>query len=185
MSNARGNGCFAKIMAVRKRKRRRSDGYDQQKNIRTVMERAGCGRFSILLAKQGCRVPHFDISQPMINKAKELAGKEGVLDRITFVKGALEHLGAYKDRAFDLVISIDAPVSYTYPNQERVIGELVRICRKRIMLSVSSRLGYYPGAVRFVFGCHSENNRQAEAINAPACSASKVKFTYLCARRAS
>lgn len=105
---------------------------------------AGCGRFSILLAKQGCRVTHFDISQPMIDKAKELAGKEGVLDRIAFVKGALEDLSAYKDRTFDLVISIDAPVSYTYPNQERVIGELVRICRKRIMLSVSSRLGYLP-----------------------------------------
>ena len=41
---------------------------------------AGSGRFSILLAKQGCRVTHFDISQPMIEKAQELAAKEGVLD---------------------------------------------------------------------------------------------------------
>ena len=40
--------------------------------------------------------------------------------------------------------SFDAPVSYTYPNQEQVISELVRICSKRIMLSVSSRLGYLP-----------------------------------------
>ena len=36
---------------------------------------AGCGRFSILLAKHGCKVTHFDISQPMIDKAKELAEK--------------------------------------------------------------------------------------------------------------
>ena len=43
-----------------------------------------------------------------------------------------------------MVISFDAPVSYTYPNQEKVIAELVRICRKRIMISVSSRLGYLP-----------------------------------------
>ena len=43
-----------------------------------------------------------------------------------------------------MVISFDAPISYTYPNQKKVIGELVRICRKRIMLSVSSRLGYLP-----------------------------------------
>ncbi len=105
---------------------------------------AGCGRFSILLAKQGCRVTHFDISQPMIDKAKELAAREGVLDRITFVKGALEDLGAYKDRSFDLVISFDAPISYTWPNQERVIGELVRIAKKRIIISVSSRLGSLP-----------------------------------------
>ena len=48
---------------------------------------AGCGRFSILLARHGCEVTHFDISQPMIEKAKELADREGVLDRITFIRG--------------------------------------------------------------------------------------------------
>ena len=113
--------------------------------IRTVFDGgAGSGRFSILLAKQGCRVTHFDISRPMIDKARELAEKEGVSDRITFVKGALEDLNAYKDREFDLVISFDAPISYTYPNQNRVIGELVRIAGKRIAFSVSSRLGSLP-----------------------------------------
>lgn len=113
--------------------------------IKTVFDGgAGCGRFSILLAKQGCEVTHFDISQPMIDKAKELAEKAGVLDKITFVKGALEELEEFKDKSFDMVISFDAPISYTYPNQEHVISELVRICRKRIILSVSSRLGYLP-----------------------------------------
>ena len=105
---------------------------------------AGCGRFSILLAKQGIHVTHFDISQPMIDKAKEIAEREGVADRITFVKGALEDLSAYADRSFDLVMSFDSPISYTYPNQEKVIGELVRIANKRIMISVSSRLGSVP-----------------------------------------
>ena len=113
--------------------------------IETVFDGgAGCGRFSILLAKMGCHVTHFDISQPMIDKARELAEKEGVANRITFVKGALEELSAYADRSFDLVISFDAPISYTYPNQERVIGELVRMARKRVMFSVSSRLGSLP-----------------------------------------
>ncbi|MBR3018201.1 MAG: class I SAM-dependent methyltransferase [Clostridia bacterium] len=113
--------------------------------IETVFDGgAGCGRFSILLAKRGCRVTHFDISQPMIDKAREMAEKEGVLNRITFVKGALEDLSDYADRSFDLVISFDAPISYTWPNQKRVIGELVRIARKKIMFSVSSRLGSLP-----------------------------------------
>lgn len=105
---------------------------------------AGCGRFSILLAKQGIHVTHFDISQPMIDKAREIAEKEGVLDKLTFVKGALEDLSKYEDRSFDLVMSFDAPISYTYPNQERTIGELVRIAKKLIMISVSSRLGALP-----------------------------------------
>ena len=113
--------------------------------IETVFDGgAGCGRFSILLAKHGCQVTHFDISQPMIDKAKELAEQEGVLDRITFVKGALEDLRDFEDKSFDMVISFDAPISYTYPNQEQVIGELVRIGKKRIMISVSSRLGSLP-----------------------------------------
>ncbi len=113
--------------------------------VRTVFDGgAGSGRFSILLAKKGCHVTHFDISQPMIDKAKELAEQEGVSDRITFVKGALEDLSGYPDHSFDLVVSFDAPVSYTWPEQERVIAELVRITRKRIMLSVSSRLGSLP-----------------------------------------
>ena len=113
--------------------------------IHTVFDGgAGSGRFSILLAKQGCRVTHFDISRPMIDKARELAEKEGVLDRITFVQGALEDLSAYRDREFDLVMSFDAPVSYTWPNQKTVLGELVRIAGKRIAVSVSSRLGSLP-----------------------------------------
>ena len=113
--------------------------------IHTVFDGgAGSGRFSILLAKQGCRVTHFDISQPMIDKAKELAEREGVADRIDFVRGALEDLSAYRDREFDLAMSFDAPVSYTWPNQEKVLGELVRIARKKIAVSVSSRLGSLP-----------------------------------------
>ena len=113
--------------------------------IETVFDGGGgCGRFSIMLAKQGCKVTHFDISQPMIDKAKELAEKAGVSDRMTFVKGALEDLSAYGDGTFDLVMSFDAPISYTYPNQEKTIKELVRIAKKRIIVSVSSRLGSLP-----------------------------------------
>lgn len=105
---------------------------------------AGSGRFSILLAKRGLRVTHFDISRPMLEKARQLAEAEGVLDRMEFVEGALEDLSAYGDGQFDLVLSFDAPVSYTWPNQEKVIGELARICRKRLLVSVTSRLGSLP-----------------------------------------
>lgn len=105
---------------------------------------AGSGRFSLLLAELGLKVTHFDISAPMIEKARALAAERGLLDRITFVQGNLEDLSAYADSSFDLVISFDAPVSYTWPHQEKVIGELVRMAKKRVMLSVSSRLGALP-----------------------------------------
>ncbi len=103
---------------------------------------AGTGRFSIPLAKRGLRVTHFDISEAMLAQARETAEREGVLDRMTFVHGALEDLDAYADRQFDMVLSFDAPVSYTYPNQEAVLQNLARICGKRLILSVYSRLGW-------------------------------------------
>lgn len=113
--------------------------------IKTVFDGgAGCGRFSILLAKQGLQVTHFDISETMIKKARELANKAGVVDKITFVKGALEDLSAYTDKSFDLVMSFDSPISFTYPNHEAVIGELVKLAKKKIMISVTSRMGSLP-----------------------------------------
>lgn len=114
-------------------------------SIETVFDGgAGSGRFSILLAKQGRRVTHFDISKPMLDRARELAEEAGVLDKMEFVQGALEELDSYRDGQFDMVISFDAPVSYTWPKQEQVIGELCRICGKKLLLSVSSRLGMLP-----------------------------------------
>ena len=113
--------------------------------IQTVFDGgAGSGRFSILLAKQGLHVTHFDISQSMLDKARELAEREGVLSNITFIKGALEELTEFYDRSFDLVVSFDSPISYTYPNQETVIKNLVRLAKKTIMISVTSRLGSLP-----------------------------------------
>lgn len=114
---------------------------------------AGCGRFSILLAKRGIHVTHFDISRPMLKKARELAEAAGVLDHMTFVEGALEDLGGYASRSFDLVMSFDAPISYTYPRQETVIADLVRLAKKRVMFSVASRLGTLPYAANPIQKC--------------------------------
>src|SRR5450756_1417169 len=59
-------------------------------NVSTVFDGgAGAGRFSIFLAKRGIKVTHFDISDSMIEVAKEYAESEGVYDKIQFVKGRL------------------------------------------------------------------------------------------------
>lgn len=118
---------------------------DNIDGIKTAFDAgAGSGRFSILLAKKGIKVTHFDISESMLDKAREIAQRENVLDNIRFVKGALEDLSEFKDKEFDLVISFDSPISYTYPNQEGIIKELIRIGKKKIIVSVTSRLGSLP-----------------------------------------
>ena len=112
--------------------------------IKTVFDGgAGYGRFSILLAQKGIDVTHFDISHAMIDKAKEIAYRQGVLDKMTFIRGSLEDLTQFANRQFDMVLSFDAPISYTYPNHENVIKNLIRICSKRIIISVYNRVGGY------------------------------------------
>ncbi len=105
---------------------------------------AGSGRFSVFLAKRGISVVHFDISESMIQIAKDYAKQEGVYERIQFMMGRLGDLSAFSDESFDMVISFDAPISYTYPNHKEVIKNLVRLTRNKIILSVSSRLGSLP-----------------------------------------
>lgn len=113
--------------------------------VETVLDAgAGSGRFSVMLARMGKRVTHFDVSEAMLATAKAYAEREGVLDRMTFIQGRLEDLSAFADRSFDLVMSFDAPVSYTWPVQEQVLAELVRVADKTLMVSVSSRPGHMP-----------------------------------------
>jgi SAM-dependent methyltransferase len=111
--------------------------------INTVFDGgAGYGRFSILLAQQGLKVTHFDISLAMIEKAKEIAKEKGVYDNITFVHGNMEELESFKNESFDLVMSFDSPISYTYPKHIETIENLIRICGKRLIFSVYSRLAW-------------------------------------------
>jgi SAM-dependent methyltransferase len=117
--------------------------------IKTVFDGgAGYGRFSIMLAKKGIHVTHFDISQVMLDKAREIAHREGVTDKITFIHGSLENITQFTDKQFDMVLSFDAPISYTYPNQELVIQNLMRICSKRLIISVYNRAG---GGMLYIF----------------------------------
>ncbi|RAU96145.1 methyltransferase type 11 [Paenibacillus sp. YN15] len=114
--------------------------------VKTVLDAGGgTGRFSVWLAQKGIQVTHLDISLPMLEKARERAEEAGVAGRIEFVHGKLTELASYREGQFDLVISLDAPISYTYPKHEEVIRELIRVSGKSVVFCVSSLLGGYPG----------------------------------------
>ena len=115
--------------------------------VRTILDAgAGTGRFSIPLARRGFHVTRLDISQGMIDAARQLAQDAGVLDRMCFERGRVGDLTQYEDGTFDLVICCDAPISYTYPDHVRTIAELARVAAQALVISVSSRLGYIPYA---------------------------------------
>ena len=119
--------------------------HENLSGVQTVFDGgAGSGRFSIMLAKAGIKVTHFDISLSMIDEAKRQAENQNISDNITFVHGKLEDLSTYANGQFDMALSIDAPISYTYPNQCDVIKNLIRIASKKIVISVASNLGWIP-----------------------------------------
>jgi ubiquinone/menaquinone biosynthesis C-methylase UbiE len=101
---------------------------------------AGTGRFSIPLAQEGHEVTHLDISNKMINIAKEVVNKRKIKN-IVFIQQDLCDGLQYEENSFDLVLCLDSPLSYCYINYEEVIKDLIRVSRSRIILCVSNRYG--------------------------------------------
>ena len=107
----------------------------------------GYGRYSLELARLGCFVVHLDVSPRMIEEARKRAEKEKLTDHITFCVGRVEDLSLFEDRAFDLVLSLDAPVSYAYPEERKALRELCRVAGKVLIVSVVNRIGQLPVAL--------------------------------------
>jgi len=109
---------------------------------------AGTGRYSIPLAAKGYGVTHLDISIDMIEEASRQAQKAGLV-KLNFVEGSVVDLAEFKDQNFDLTLSFDAPISYSYPYHEKAIQELCRVTSKTLMLMVTNRSGTVPFMVDF------------------------------------
>lgn len=107
----------------------------------------GYGRYSLELARRGCQVVHLDLSPRMLKEAQELVRKAGLESRVTFVCGKVQDLSAFADASFDLVLSLDAPVSYAYPEEKRALRELCRVTGRALIFSVVNRLGQLPVVV--------------------------------------
>lgn len=119
-----------------------------EKIISVLDAGAGTGRYSIPIAKSGYKVCHLDISQEMIEHAHQIARREG-LENIEFKLGSIENLSYLKNESFDMSLSFDAPVSYSYPNHEKAICELCRVTENLLFLMVSNRNGVIPFMVDF------------------------------------
>ncbi len=100
---------------------------------------AGCGDgvVSCLLAANGCRVTGVDISEPNIERARELARSMGVEDKVTFMVGDAEAL-PFEAGSFETVISCH--VLEHLPSFEKGRDELFRIAKNRVIVALPSLL---------------------------------------------
>ena len=96
---------------------------------------AGTGAFSIPLARLGYEVVHLDISDEMLEIAKNRAVD---IPNITFMKKDAADLDAFSENEFDLVLCFDGAISFSGKKAKNVISEICRVGRK-VMVSVSSK----------------------------------------------
>lgn len=87
----------------------------------------GKGRTAIGLVKEGAKLAiGIDISEEMLEVAKERAKVENVLDRIIFEEGDAENL-KYPDNYFDAVVCLQTLMHL--PNPQKCINELARVVK--------------------------------------------------------
>ena len=117
-------------------------------SLRVLDAGAGTGRYSLPIAARGHEVTHLDVSPAMLQRAMAAAAREG-LATIRFRQGDVRDLSALDDRAFDLALCLDAPLSYAYPDHARAVAEVCRVTRDVLVVMVSSRSGVLPFMVDF------------------------------------
>ena len=82
----------------------------------------GTGEVAVRAAQRGATVTGIDIAEPMLGKARERAGAEGV--DVTFDLGDIEYL-PYEDACFDVVVSNFGLIFA--PDHANVAAELARV----------------------------------------------------------
>jgi SAM-dependent methyltransferase len=90
----------------------------------------GTGRAAIVLARRGARVTGIDASVEMLTVAARRAQAEPQLP-LTFARGDAHSL-AFPDRSFEAAVCLRV-VMHT-PDWRRVIGELCRVARRRVVI---------------------------------------------------
>lgn len=105
--------------------------------VKTILDvGAGTGAFSIPLARRGFSVAHLDFSPEMLKIAKRKA--QGI-NCISFIKGNATDLSGFWDSSFDLVLNLDGAISFCGSEAEKAILESCRVCRKKLIITVSHR----------------------------------------------
>ena len=101
--------------------------------LRVLDLACGTGNTAIPAARAGARVTGLDIAPNLLDQARARAEREGLM--IRFDEGDVEEL-PYAAASFDLVISMFGAMFGPRPN--RVVGELVRVCRPGGQIAMAS-----------------------------------------------
>lgn len=99
----------------------------------------GTGRWSIKMAKKGCRVVLVDISEGMLNVAREKIISQRFQHRIETKKGDITEL-SFPDNTFDLVLC--EHTLFLFKEQDKVVRELTRVLKQKAPMVISAQNRY-------------------------------------------
>lgn len=99
------------------------------KQLKVLDVGCACGFFSIILTKNGCEVTGIDLTETMIEQARELALTNHC--NINYQVMDAENLD-FQDETFDVVISRN--LTWTLPNPRQAYSEWIRVLKKGGML---------------------------------------------------
>ena len=121
-------------------------GYDMDRERQGVLKTAGrikqpildvgtgSGRMAYTLAQAGFRLITIDISEEAQDVARLYAKKYKVLSKIRFIKMDAQDI-KFRDNSFNTVIS--ANLLHDVKNPERVVDEMIRVCKIRGKIIIS------------------------------------------------
>jgi ubiquinone/menaquinone biosynthesis C-methylase UbiE len=96
----------------------------------------GTGRWSIRIAKKGCKVVLLDLSEGMLSIAKQKVEKEGLHDRIIIEKGDIKKPN-YPEGAFDMILCEHA--LFVLDDPDVALKEFARVLKKGAPLVISAQ----------------------------------------------
>jgi ubiquinone/menaquinone biosynthesis C-methylase UbiE len=106
----------------------------------------GTGRWSIPIAKKGCKVVLLDVSEGMLKQAQAKINRENLQEQVAVKKGDILNLD-FHDETFDLVFCDHT--LFLFPDPSRVIRELIRVLKKNSTIVISAQ-NKYPLALLYV-----------------------------------
>lgn len=111
----------------------------------TVLEiGAGPGRFTIELARRGCRVAVTDISPVQLDLNRTKVTEAGLQAHVaSWQQADVVDLNMFGNDTFDVAVAFGGPLSYVLDRADDAMTELVRVTRPGglVLLSVMSLLG--------------------------------------------
>lgn len=99
----------------------------------------GTGRWTIRMARKGCKVILMDISERMLEAAAKKVKREGFQHRIIIKKGDITKTG-YTDETFDMILC--EHTLFLFKEPDILIRELKRVLKRKARLIISAQNRY-------------------------------------------